>query len=82
MSRKIKEMVRRPAQFAGQDLLACLQGLPSGRPVVRCEAEGRDIACEMVRMGHATDWPLYSKGAYARCGDQDLAGNNQAPARR
>lgn len=53
-----------------------------GRPVVRCEVEGRDIACDLVRMGHATDWPLYSMGAYARCGDQDLAGNNQAPARR
>lgn len=53
-----------------------------GRPVVRCEAEGRDIACDLVRTGHATDWPRYSKGAYAGCGDRDLAGNRHGPARR
>ncbi|MFJ1291200.1 thermonuclease family protein [Paracoccus yeei] len=56
-----------------------------GRPVVRCEAGGRDLACDMVRMGHAADWPLYSKGTYADCGDQALARHDQPdqePARQ
>lgn len=38
------------------------------RPVVRCALPGgADLACEMVRTGHARDWPRYSRGAYARC---------------
>lgn len=26
-----------------------------------------DPACEMVRQGHATDWPRYSGGHYRGC---------------
>lgn len=26
-----------------------------------------DLNCEMVRAGHAIDWPRYSGGAYAKC---------------
>ena len=36
-----------------------------GRHVARCHVpDGRDIAAEMVRMGHAVDWPKYSGGRY------------------
>lgn len=39
-----------------------------GRPVVRCgTAEIEDIACELVKQGHAEDWPQYSGGRYADC---------------
>ena len=39
-----------------------------GRPVVRCSTEAvGDLACELVRQGHARDWPRFSKGAYADC---------------
>lgn len=38
------------------------------RIVARCALpDGRDLACEMVRAGHARDWPRYSGGAYAGC---------------
>lgn len=38
------------------------------RPVVICHLpDGRDLACEMVSQGHASDWPKYSKGHYAAC---------------
>lgn len=38
------------------------------RVVARCRrtSDGRDIAAEMVRQGHAVDWPRYSGGEYAR----------------
>lgn len=40
------------------------------RPVIRCTLpDGRDPACEMVRQGHATDWPRYSRGHYRECGE-------------
>lgn len=39
-----------------------------GRPVVRCRTETTsDLACEMVKQGHAVDWPRFSDGAYAGC---------------
>lgn len=39
-----------------------------GRPVVRCTLpDGRDLACQMVALGHAVDWPRYSGGYYAGC---------------
>lgn len=39
-----------------------------GRRVARCILpDGRDLACEMVRAGHAMDWPRYSRGAYGGC---------------
>lgn len=38
------------------------------RQVVRCTLpDGRDPACEMVRQGHAADWPRYSGGHYRGC---------------
>lgn len=37
------------------------------RPVVRCVSDGRDLGCEMVRQGHATDWARYSRGEYKDC---------------
>lgn len=40
-----------------------------GRRVVRCELpDGRDVACEMIRAGQATEYRRYSGGAYRRCG--------------
>lgn len=40
------------------------------RPVVRCDLpDGRDLSCAMVATGLARDWPKYSGGFYARCGE-------------
>lgn len=40
----------------------------SGHMVAQCfMSDGRDIACEMVKTGHARDWPKHSKGHYASC---------------
>lgn len=37
-----------------------------GRTVAVCHfADGRDLAAEMVRLGHAIDWPKFSGGRYA-----------------
>ena len=51
----------------GADLRCEPKGRSYERVVARCRrtSDGRDIAAEMVRQGHAVDWPLYSKGAYA-----------------
>ena len=39
-----------------------------GRTVARCLLpDGTDIACAMVYLGHARDWPKYSGGYYAQC---------------
>ena len=38
------------------------------RIVARCYIGSMDIACELVRLGHAKDWPKYSGGAYRECG--------------
>lgn len=39
-----------------------------GRTVAMCFLEdGADIACALVAMGHAEDWPRYSGGRYAAC---------------
>jgi endonuclease YncB( thermonuclease family) len=38
------------------------------RPVIRCYLpSGDDLACELVRLGAAEDWPKYSKGFYGGC---------------
>jgi endonuclease YncB( thermonuclease family) len=37
-----------------------------GRIVAQCFVDGQDIAAEMVRSGHARDWPKFSGGYYAR----------------
>jgi endonuclease YncB( thermonuclease family) len=71
-----------PGEPGGHAAAAALEALTGGR-VLRCEAldrdrwgrvvarcrlpDGRDLACEMVRAGHARDWPRYSGGAYAGC---------------
>lgn len=55
--------------IAGQEL-ACtpVDQDRFGRTVARCELpDGRDLACEMVRLGQARDWPRFSGGAYAAC---------------
>jgi endonuclease YncB( thermonuclease family) len=36
------------------------------RIVAQCFVDGKDIAAEMVRSGHAKDWPKFSGGHYAR----------------
>jgi endonuclease YncB( thermonuclease family) len=36
------------------------------RIVAQCFVDGKDIAAEMVRSGHAKDWPRFSGGHYAR----------------
>lgn len=36
------------------------------RVVAQCHVDGRDVAAEMVRRGHAEDWQQYSGGYYAR----------------
>lgn len=39
-----------------------------GRLVVRCATSAiPDIACAMVRAGHAKDWPGYRQGVYVNC---------------
>lgn len=39
-----------------------------GRPVVMCDLpDGRDVACEMIRLGAAEEWTRYSGGLYRGC---------------
>ncbi|MFC0339793.1 thermonuclease family protein [Paracoccus niistensis] len=54
------------ALIDGQTLACDLMDVDRyGRPVVRCAtATVADLSCEMVRQGHAKDWPQYSRGAY------------------
>ena len=41
-----------------------------GRTVAICFLEdGTDLACALVAMGHAADWPRYSGGKYRECGE-------------
>ena len=40
-----------------------------GRTVAICTLDdGTDIACAMVAMGQARDWPRFSGGRYGECG--------------
>lgn len=57
------------ALIAGQPLICDVLDVDRyRRPVIRCTLpDGRDPACEMVRQGHATDWPRYSGGHYREC---------------
>lgn len=50
----------------GHDIRAELSELDvHGRTVARCFLpDGRDLGAEMVKMGHAVDWPKYSGGRY------------------
>ena len=36
------------------------------RIVAQCFVDGKDLAAEMVKAGHAVDWPKFSGGHYAR----------------
>lgn len=36
------------------------------RLVATCFVEGKDLAAELVRAGHAKDWPKFSGGYYGR----------------
>lgn len=55
--------------ISGQTLSCDLMDVdPFGRPVVRCAtATIPDIACELISLGHAHDWPKFSGGAYSEC---------------
>lgn len=52
----------------GQTLICTPRGHSYDRIVALCHigATDIDIGAEMVRSGHAIDWPKYSHGAYAR----------------
>jgi endonuclease YncB( thermonuclease family) len=36
------------------------------RVVTQCFLGARDVAAQMVRAGHARDWPKYSGGGYSQ----------------
>lgn len=39
-----------------------------GRTVVQCfDPQGYDLACTLVNVGHAQDWPRFSGGYYREC---------------
>lgn len=50
----------------GQTLVCKAKGKSYSRTVAQCWIGQLDVAAEMVRQGHAVDWPKYSKGYYAR----------------
>lgn len=54
------------ALVAGRTVRCTHKGRSYRRIVARCFIGRRDIAGEMVRQGHAADWPRYSRGFYAR----------------
>jgi endonuclease YncB( thermonuclease family) len=37
------------------------------RTVAQCWVGETDVACEMVKAGHAVDWPYFSHGHYKEC---------------
>jgi endonuclease YncB( thermonuclease family) len=37
------------------------------RVVAQCSTAGRDLACDLVKNGHAVDWPRFSGGHYRQC---------------
>jgi len=41
------------------------------RIVAKCFVGKMDLACELVRLGHARDWPRFSKGYYRGCATRD-----------
>lgn len=58
---------RAVARIIGGRTIRCeRKGKSYERIVARCTVNGRDIAAEMVRQGHAVDDPKFSRGAYAR----------------
>jgi micrococcal nuclease len=55
--------------IAGQPLTCTERDVDRyGRTVVQCLLpDGTDLACAMVAMGQAEDWPRYSGGYYRGC---------------
>lgn len=51
--------------ISGKVLTCVKRGKSYDRVVALCTVDGRDVAAEMVRRGHAVDWPKYSRGRYA-----------------
>lgn len=49
-----------------RDVVCRRRGKSYDRIVAQCWTGGRDLAGELVRKGHAEDWPKFSKGYYAR----------------
>jgi len=57
-------------QLTGRDQLTCNVKDTDryGRIVAQCYLpDGRDLACELIKVGHAEEWVQYSRGAYRRC---------------
>jgi micrococcal nuclease len=51
--------------ITGKTLTCQAKGRSYQRIVARCfTPDGRDVAAEMVRAGHAVDWPVFSGGLY------------------
>jgi len=51
--------------ITGKTLTCEKRGVSFNRTVARCfTPDGRDVAAEMVRAGHAVDWPAFSGGYY------------------
>lgn len=58
------------SQLTGREQLTCNVKDTDryGRIVARCYLpDGRDLACELIKSGHAEVWVKYSRGAYQRC---------------
>lgn len=56
------------SRIVGREDLTCQRkGTSYRRVVARCRLpSGQDVAAELVRQGHARDWPEFSGGTYAR----------------
>lgn len=52
--------------ITGKTLTCEPKGKSYNRTVARCFIGKLDVAGEMVRQGHAVDWPKFSGGEYAR----------------
>lgn len=50
----------------GKAVVCKRKGKSYDRIVAQCWVDRRDVAADLVRQGHAVDWPRYSKGYYAR----------------
>ena len=53
----------------GAEITCTIKGIDSyDRIVGQCfDPQGRDLACLMVKAGHAQDWPRFSGGYYEVC---------------
>ena len=54
------------AIVGGRTVICLRKGQSYNRTVAQCYRWTGDVAGEMVRRGHAVDWPRYSRGHYAR----------------